>query len=65
MKAFDDGPQNKETAEKAFIFFQELEVMTSDPLSNRTVAMKRHGYHDGHGWWIRYEKWVSINEIQD
>lgn len=140
MKAFDDGPQNKETLKVAYRFVQELEVMISDPLPNRTVAemetilssytttqesyaavhnkflwiadnesdydkctdeykkacditdswgellnrfedaivslerknecgensfdknsilknfMKRHGYRDGHGWWIRYEK---------
>lgn len=38
MKAFDDEPQNKETLNAAYRFVQELEVMLSDPLPNRTVA---------------------------
>lgn len=38
MKAFDDEPQNKETLKAAYRFVQELEVMLSDPLPNRTVA---------------------------
>ncbi len=38
MKAFDDGPQNKETLKASYGFVQELEVMISDPLPNRTVA---------------------------
>lgn len=38
MKAFDDEPQNKETSKAAYRFVQELEVMLSDPLPNRTVA---------------------------
>ena len=149
MKAFDDEPQNKETLKAAYRFVQELEVMISDPLPNRTVAemgtilssymttqeladayaavhnkflwvedneydydestdeykkacditdswgellncfedvivslerknecgensfdknnilkdfMKKHSYRDGHGWWIRYEKQVSVND---